>query len=300
MNNLFSVIVPVYNSENYLMNCIDSILSQTYQNIELILVNDGSTDNSLEICKAFAGKDSRVKLFIQENRGQGSARNTGLLNSTGDFVLFVDADDSIEVDTVATHIDILYENPNLDFIQYPIYMDYGTDRQYVVDRPSGFLTKNDDFVKLALKDYSISWIVCDKIFRRSAIEQMKFKENIKFEDNYFMMQLLPQVNSIYLSTKGMYYYYFREGSTTTSGISLLKEMSTMSVLKLQLGLLHEYQNRSLYYKYLVRLVNVRKSLRVNFKKSIADSRFKVSLNELFQAKLHLKDKIKLLFYKITQ
>ena len=90
---LVSIIVPVYNVEQYLMRCVDSILNQSYKNIEVILVNDGSTDNSLEVCKVLAKKDKRVKIVNQQNLGLSEARNTGLKNATGDYIGFVDSDD---------------------------------------------------------------------------------------------------------------------------------------------------------------------------------------------------------------
>ena len=93
---LISVIVPVYNVEKYLDNCVMSILDQDYQNIEIILINDGSTDNSLAICHSYVGKDKRVKLFSQKNQGLSAARNLGIQKANGEFVMFVDSDDYVE------------------------------------------------------------------------------------------------------------------------------------------------------------------------------------------------------------
>ena len=91
-----SVIVPVYNAEKYLSDCIDSILNQTLKEIELILINDGSTDNSLQICREKASKDSRVKIINKKNEGQGYARNIGIDRAKGEFITFVDSDDYID------------------------------------------------------------------------------------------------------------------------------------------------------------------------------------------------------------
>ena len=95
-NPLFSVIVPVYNSEKYLNKCIDSILKQSFDNYELLLINDGSTDKSLEICKKYERLDSRVKVYNKKNSGTASTRNFGLFKAKGDYVVYVDSDDSIE------------------------------------------------------------------------------------------------------------------------------------------------------------------------------------------------------------
>lgn len=94
---LVSVIIPVYNVEKYLARCLDSVVAQTYQNLEIILVNDGSTDASGEICRQYGQSDSRIRLFTQENQGLSAARNTGLDHMNGEYIVFVDSDDYISV-----------------------------------------------------------------------------------------------------------------------------------------------------------------------------------------------------------
>ncbi|MFQ6739306.1 MAG: glycosyltransferase family 2 protein, partial [Alphaproteobacteria bacterium] len=93
-----SVIIPVYNTEKFLPQCLNSIIYQTYKNLEIIIVNDGSTDNSDEICQTFAKHDKRIKIIYQTNSGVSAARNKGLLNATGDYVHFIDSDDYINLD----------------------------------------------------------------------------------------------------------------------------------------------------------------------------------------------------------
>ncbi len=100
ISNLVSVIVPVYNVEETLSRCINSIVNQTYKNIEIILVDDGSTDNSGYICEEYAKNDTRIKVVHKNNGGLGSARNEGVKNSIGDYIIFVDSDDWIELDTI--------------------------------------------------------------------------------------------------------------------------------------------------------------------------------------------------------
>ncbi|MGV8995271.1 MAG: glycosyltransferase family 2 protein [Flavobacterium sp.] len=111
MNNqlLISVIIPVYNAEKFLHKCLNSVLKQTYENFELILVNDGSKDNSLQICQEWSLKDSRVKTIDQKNQGPGAARNTGLVAANGDYICFLDSDDFIEDDLLATAIKSIEE-----------------------------------------------------------------------------------------------------------------------------------------------------------------------------------------------
>lgn len=108
--DLISVIVPIYNVEKYLRQCIDSIINQTYKNLEIILVDDGSTDNSSKICKEYKNKDSRIKLFHKKNGGVSSARNYGIEKMSGEYVLFLDGDDTINVDAVEKLIEFIGTN----------------------------------------------------------------------------------------------------------------------------------------------------------------------------------------------
>lgn len=103
---LITLVIPIYNIENYLGRCLDSVINQTYKDLEIILVNDGSTDNSLEICESYAKEDSRIKIINKNNGGLSSARNVGLDACKGDYVTFIDSDDWVSLD----YIEILYKN----------------------------------------------------------------------------------------------------------------------------------------------------------------------------------------------
>ena len=119
MNNkiLISIIVPLYNCEKFISDCIESLLNQTYDNVEIIIVNDGSKDNSLEIAKQFQQKDKRVKVLDQKNQGANAARNTGIKNASGDYCMFVDADDWLELNAVETLVNKL-NNTDYDIIKF--------------------------------------------------------------------------------------------------------------------------------------------------------------------------------------
>ena len=108
-NELISIVVPVYNAENYLEKCINSIIGQTYRNLEIILIDDGSNDNSLSICEKFALQDNRIKVFHQNNGGVASARNKGLSEASGEFIAWVDSDDSIEPEYIEKLYDAVKE-----------------------------------------------------------------------------------------------------------------------------------------------------------------------------------------------
>ena len=116
MNNLVSVIVPIYNVEDYLLTCIKSILNQTYTNIEVILVNDGSTDKSLDICKKIIRNDSRVRLISKKNGGLSEARNFGIDEALGEYYLFVDSDDYIKEDMIEKMVIAMNKERNIDLV----------------------------------------------------------------------------------------------------------------------------------------------------------------------------------------
>jgi len=114
-----SVIIPVYNTEKYLKECLESIINQTLTDIEIICINDGSTDNSLDILNSYANSDKRIKVFSQKNQGQGTARNYGMKIATGDYIHFMDSDDILELNTFEDSYRIC-EEKNLDFIFFKL------------------------------------------------------------------------------------------------------------------------------------------------------------------------------------
>ena len=212
---LLSIIVPVYNVENYLEKCIQSILTQDYHNIELILVDDGSEDNSGAICDEIAKEDKRIVVIHKPNGGQGSARNRALDISRGEYITFVDSDDEIAVDTY-NNIQILEGNKDIDILQYPIVEHYGTS--YAVERridiPQKICNTEEIFHSwLSPSDRRITGYVCNKIFRRIIFKKLRFREDMVWEDRYIECNFLKSCNGIYISNIGNYFYYDREGST---------------------------------------------------------------------------------------
>lgn len=297
---MISIIIPIYNSEKYINECIDSLINQTYKNIEIILIDDGSTDSSYAICEAYQKKDNRIKLFKKDNGGQGSARNLGLQIATGDYIMFVDSDDALELNTILENYNILKPNPNIDFLQFPIYRNYYAKDAFLDKGKESIYSKDNDFKKLMLDESIITWIVCDKIFKKELLKDHLFPEDMIYEDNYFMIDLCDKLNCIYISEKGIYYYYKRQNSTTTSKVSFNSELSTCKVLLLTLGKINSVTENKLFLKYLVRLINVNKSLIVNFKHSLLGiNAFKheFKTRDIINSNLDFKNKLKLFIYK---
>lgn len=297
----FSVIIPVYNSSSYLEQCIQSVLSQTYKNLEIILINDGSTDDSLSICNRLAKGNARVKVFDQKNKGQGSARNLGLKHANGTYILFVDSDDALAKNTIDLNYQILEKDPSIECLQFPIFMKYGTEDAYIRKNiEKKYQLESNEFKKLILVDNVISWIVCDKIIKRDFLIGVYFPEDMIYEDNYLMLNLIEKLKSIYISDKGMYYYYRRENSTTTSKFTLKSELSTLKVLLKTLSLLKSSDNTDLMLKYLIRLINVDKSLKTNFNfvhDEVSSYKYDLNYMDVIFNNLNLKDKLKLAIYK---
>ncbi len=213
---LLSIIVPVYNVESYLENCLDSILNQDYDNIEVVLVNDGSTDNSENICKAYVQKDCRFHLISQTNGGLANARNTGLSNISGELVTFIDSDDAIEPETYSSAIKILYDNKECDHVQFPLHKLYGTSNNYIEPYQTKSITGLTELINNWVVDRNISWIVCNKIFKAKTLGMLRFKDGFVYEDNIFVCEYLKKSKGICFSTEGAYRYYYRGGSITNT------------------------------------------------------------------------------------
>ena len=220
-DELISVIIPVYNTEKYLERCIKSIVNQTYRNIEIILVNDGSTDSSLEICKSFLKDDKRIKLFSQSNKGVSAARNLGMYKATGKAILFVDSDDYLELQM----IEILYRN----MINYKV--DISICNYKIVNGVNivsnndknlcGKLEKDSAF-KLLFDDSSYKGYLWNKLINKRLLDnEISFDENISFsEDLLFLCKIFEKINNVYYdNTLYLYNYYKREDSAVNKAFN---------------------------------------------------------------------------------
>lgn len=226
-----SIIVPVYNVEKYVKRCLESLINQTYQNIEIIIVNDGSTDNSKIICEEYVKKDSRIKLVNKENQGLGLARNTGLENITGDYVLFVDSDDYIERDLVETTYNLIRDN-NCDFVRFHNYReDLNTGEKKV--RASCLneglynreeINENILFPIIGVlpnetRDNFVGMSVWRNLYKVSIIQNnnLKFVSEREFisEDVIFNINYFSLCSKAYVINKPLYHYIVNESSLTS-------------------------------------------------------------------------------------
>lgn len=215
MMKKISVIVPIYNAELYLKKCLDSIINQTYSNFEVILINDGSTDKSKDICMEFCENDERLIYIEQENKGLSSARNIGISKSSGDYICFVDSDDYIEKELFKKTIHAI-DQYNADIIIYGRYKDYGTKIVKVFESRSDKIYKKEVVLKKMLSGIKMDFSVCDKIFKKELWKSIRFPVGLTAEDMLTVPYVIEQAKKI-VKIKGCYYYYrYTPNSITTS------------------------------------------------------------------------------------
>lgn len=216
MNHIkVSVIIPVYNVEKYLKQCLDSVINQTLKEIEIICVNDGSTDNSYQILKEYAQKDKRIKIINKENGGLGAARNTGMEYATGEYIGFVDSDDWVELNTYEQ----FYRNAktqNSDIVMCPIHVYDDITGELKYDNPYFTLEcLNEDFDNslfnhLKTKDFlfKISVTSPNKIYKKEYLNEInaKFPEGLIFEDNPFFYETYLKAKNVSLIRDFLYFY----------------------------------------------------------------------------------------------
>ena len=219
--DLVSIIVPVYNASKYLENCLNSILKQTYNNIEVILIDDGSTDNSLEICKEYKKNDKRIKIIHKENGGISSVRNLGVKESKGKYICFVDSDDYIEKD----YVEVLYSGikkykTKLCFGGYRNVYNDGT----AVDKFSNKtykLSKVKTLNKLLYVD-GVDVSPWSKIYEKSLFDDITYPEGRIFEDTATTYKLIDKCDNIAICDYPIYNYCIRSSSITSSKFNIKK------------------------------------------------------------------------------
>jgi len=217
-DKIISVILPIYNGEEFLNRCIDSIISQTYRNIELILINDGSTDNTKRICEEYARNDIRIKVINKENEGVSKARNIGIKQSKGKYITFIDADDWIDNNAYENAIKVM-EEKNVDILKFSYMREYGRIKKYynyIIDKNTVILKKDYDnkIYPYMFSTYDMS-SVCLTIFKREKIGNLEFDLNLKYgEDFLFITQAILRTESIYVLPNAYYHYFCNNNSAT--------------------------------------------------------------------------------------
>lgn len=218
-----SVIVPCYNVEKYVGECLDSVINQTFNDLEILCINDGSTDNTLSILESYAEKDSRIKLFCQENKGLSATRNFGIDVAKGEYIAFIDADDYYDLTTFEQLYDLTANGKKLDVIFFKL-IDFCDDTKVQYPRPYFDM----EFLKQRVKDNVFCWrdisdmllylsvTAPGKLFRNEIIKDIRFPEGLIFEDNPFFIEVMFNAQRVYFHDKYLYHRRIRQDSITQS------------------------------------------------------------------------------------
>lgn len=221
---MFSIIIPVYNVEKYLDKCLQSVVKQTYKDIEIIVVNDGSTDSSLRIIDGYRLLDHRIKVVTQENCGLSAARNSGLRLATKEYVMFIDSDDFIAENTCERLAEYIEKNKS-DVYVFGLYYDYsnkintgGQNLRYEK------YDSGKKYMEIALKDGNFRTFAPSKLFRNSLLgaetfadsEKINFVDGLLYEDMFFVVQVLCKAKSVSVIPEFFYHYVQRQHGRITA------------------------------------------------------------------------------------
>lgn len=256
-SEFISIIIPVYNTEKYLRQCVDSVLSQSFTDFELLLVDDGSSDGCIDMIKEYASLDSRVQAAFIKGTGPAMPRNYGLDHARGQYVLFLDSDDYLVVDALESFAKIIEEHPDIDFIkgnQY-ILMDDNKEHESVFkswrQQYAGMILGGEDFMVSVL---NTDFTPTNSLFKRKLLEdnQLRFHEELRLlEDLPFMIELCSLSRKCVFNPKETYVYrLFSETSLTRSKRTLSKVMSLANVAEFEKELVVRFgvQGRELVLK----------------------------------------------------
>ena len=261
---MLSIIIPIYNAEKYLSRCIESILSQSYQDFEILMIDDGSVDDSLGICKKYAEKDDRIRVYHKDNGGVSSARNVGLLHARGEWIFFVDADDELMENALQELMSCISNDVDMVWGGYEVYNEQGECNYRFDEKVSILLSNRDSILNMYVPQYcKYQGFIWNKLYRANIISsRIFFNEKISFnEDRLFITQFLCKSGkSVHFFTKPIYKYY---ESSTSAMMQLGKEynpkfisdmyaciMMKDDILKIYNDSeINTYAEREIYYSY---------------------------------------------------
>lgn len=307
---LISIIVPIYNVEQYLDKCITSIVNQTYKNLEIILVDDGSTDKCSNISDKWALDDNRIKVIHKENGGLSDARNTGLEIATGKYIGFVDSDDFIS----KYFVEILYKNlvnTQSDLIQcshLTVDEDYLGVEELINENLSIKIYNTKEALGLLIEEERINQVVWNKLYKKELLQEIHFEYNKLNEDEFFTYQIFAKCKKISYVDLPLYYYLIRNQSIMRKQYSI-KRLDGLEAKFLRYEFLKEnyYDLGSLAKKNLIFFIIYcyQMVLTINNKKEkkqaekIIRGYFKEVINDHIAMELNFKEKVWIIMMKIS-
>lgn len=288
-NNKISVIIPVYNIAEYLPCCIDSVLAQTYKNLEIILVDDGSTDNSRNIIEKYAEKDSRIVKIFKNNSGVSDTRNKGIDIATGDYIGFVDGDDYIEPEMY----ELLLSNAlkyDADISHCGYQMIFPSRVDYYYNTGEVIIQDNKKGIIDLIEGQRIEPSPCNKLYKRDIVKDIRMPLDIKINEDYlFNIMVFANAKKSVFEDKVLYHYILRKNSATTSSINEHKFFDSEIVRE---RIVEYFKNDDEIYK--IALNNLLRS-QINIMRSFATNR---ATKIFLHRKKEIKDKIKKLYFEM--
>lgn len=210
--NLVSIVVPVYNVEKYIARCLDSLTAQSYKRLQILVVNDGTEDNSMSIVSEYAMKDSRIEIYNKENGGLSDARNYALSYVRGQYICFVDSDDWVETNYVKLLLNQFEKDREIDIsivdFDYA-FDDKSVNREYKLE---DVVLEAKESIKQLCNGKEITNHVWNKMYRKDLFQTIRFEKGRKFEDIYIMHQLFDLARKVSCSSNVAYHYYMRNSS----------------------------------------------------------------------------------------
>ncbi len=230
LDPLITVIVPVFNVEEYLERCITALLNQSYKNIEVYLIDDGSKDSSGAICDCYAQSDSRVKVIHQANAGVSAARNAGLRNAKGEWICFVDGDDYVDWDMIL-HLYQAQQRDGADVAQCGYYVESEKDRTTFLEDSGYHYYEQQSVLLQLLLNKMVSFSIWNKLYRREVLQGVSFTNKYCVaEDLLFNYHVFKKATKLAVDNRPMYHYLVREGSCMHAQFQE-KHMQTFAVLQ---------------------------------------------------------------------
>lgn len=245
-----SVIIPVYNTEKYLSRCLDSVLNQTFQDIEVVCINDGSTDNSLKILRQYAQKDKRIKIMSQENKGLSVTRNVGLKNISGKYVSFIDSDDYIDRNYYEWLIGLMEKN-DADIVMAGMRT---VNNGIISDNITPDIM-TDDFIE-KIKNLP-NGSTCDKLYKTNLFKNLEFPVGRYYEDNIVLLKIMYIANKVIFTNKVSYYYFINNSGicqSTDNTIIKKRDMLYSAKMMLNFAKKHGFEQSEDIKNFVVRTV----------------------------------------------
>lgn len=286
-NPLISVIVPIYNVEGYLEESVKSVLDQSYNNIEILLINDGSTDKSKEVCMKLMAHEKKIRYYEKRNSGLSDTRNVGLEKVRGEYISFVDSDDLLAPNAVRTLYELCKKyNTEIAVGKISHFVD-GKRPSYKTQTRENVFEK-DEAICDFLCQREISTSACGKIYKASVLKDVRFKSGILYEDNLFLSDVLNRVQKVVYTDEECYGYRHRANSITTKHFS----EKDLDIIDIGNELVRRYEYKSSELSLAVHTYQVTNCLRV-YLTAPEDEKFRNDINYCREyIELHKKEILK--------